>query len=194
MLCKGWLFMVDRCENVGMWILLQHLRGGETLPNRRGLSWCSHEWWNRGRGCIDGLADFLVAKVRTLDGLCNLYWSCMAYCIDFFYLFIYYLFIYWSICPSIFILGFHCHWMLSFSISSIRALEEELDVDVEMLNWEDLYSAVRQLAMLGIAGKEWHFGPSSNSSWKSHCFWGQKNITLPLIQKENIQTLLRIWR
>ena len=40
------------------------------------------------------------------------------------------------------------------SISSIRALEEELDVDVEMLNWEDLYSAVRQLAMLGIAGKE----------------------------------------
>lgn len=60
------------------------------------------------------------------------------------------------------------------SISSIRALEEELDVDVEMLNWEDLYSAVRQLAMLGIAGKEWHFGPSSNSSWKSHCFWGQK--------------------
>ena len=40
------------------------------------------------------------------------------------------------------------------SISSIRALEEELDVDVEMLNWEDLYSAVRRLAMLGIAGKE----------------------------------------
>lgn len=25
------------------------------------------------QGCIDGLADFLVAKVRTLDGLCNLY-------------------------------------------------------------------------------------------------------------------------
>ena len=112
LLWKKWHFCALECDGLGSKSfrkpLLQHW-GGETLPNRWGLSWCSHEWWNRGRSYRWPGGSCLLKWLQklALDVLCIYMW-CMAYCIGLLPLYYsIYLFIYLSICPSMYMLSFH---------------------------------------------------------------------------------------